>query len=228
MLALEQTKEFHRLDLATQSTIRAIAETKLQSEVEFGKLEENDAKILVAVANTTEENNVGHTTTQMLVVQQLSDQGNQQVPQHLQTRDKVNEAKDDILAHVESATEVSRAEHAATRAEMQRVRHEAENQVRQLREEIHLLKIELEHSVKAIVASVGKITTREQRQMQDTSNAKFNLWVAKEIILKKLLVSPESSWSYGRRLIFHRTSSLYSSLISRKIGSRPWNCDLGS
>ena len=81
------------------------------------------------------------------------------------------------------------AEHNKTREEMNRLKEEAERQVEVLTEEIRQLKIELEASVKTIVASLGKASQREEQKLKDISNAKFNLWVAKELILEKLKVS---------------------------------------
>ena len=56
-------------------------------------------------------------------------------------------------------------------------------------EEIRQLKVELEASVKKIVASMSTVTQKEQQKLKDVSKAKFNLWVAKELILEKLKVS---------------------------------------
>jgi hypothetical protein len=80
------------------------------------------------------------------------------------------------------------AEHNKTREEMNRLREEAERQVEVLTEEIRQLKIDLEASVKSIVASIGTASQKEAQKLKEVSNAKFNLWVAKELILEKLKV----------------------------------------
>jgi hypothetical protein len=71
---------------------------------------------------------------------------------------------------------------------MQRFKEQAETQVANLTEEIRQLKIELEASVKQLATSIGSVTKKKQRQMKEISNAKYALWVAKEIILEKLKV----------------------------------------
>jgi hypothetical protein len=69
---------------------------------------------------------------------------------------------------------------------MNRLKEQAERQIEVLTEEIQQLKIELEASVKTIVASLGTASKKEEQKLKD---AKFNLWVAKELILEKLKVS---------------------------------------
>ena len=81
------------------------------------------------------------------------------------------------------------AEHNKTRGEMNRLREQAERQVEVLTKEIRQLKIELEASVKSIVASIGIALKKEEQKLKDVSNAKFNLWVAKELILEELKAS---------------------------------------
>lgn len=69
---------------------------------------------------------------------------------------------------------------------MTRLNEQAERQVQVLTEEVRLLKIELENSAKAIVASVNTSSKKETERMKEASNSKFNMWVAKELILEKL------------------------------------------
>lgn len=90
---------------------------------------------------------------------------------------------------VELSIDRNVAEHNKTRQEMNRLKEEAERQVEVLTEEIRQLKLELESSVKTIVASIGTASKKESQKLRDISNAKFNLWVAKELILEKLKVS---------------------------------------
>lgn len=89
---------------------------------------------------------------------------------------------------VDLSLERNLAEHERTRNEMKRLKEQAEKQVEVLTEEIRQLKIELEAGVKTIVASIGAASTREAESLKEISNAKFNLWVAKELILEKLKV----------------------------------------
>ena len=72
---------------------------------------------------------------------------------------------------------------------MNRLREQAERQVEVLTKEIRQLKIELEASVKSTVARIGAASKKEEQKLKDVSNAKFNLWVAKELILEKLKAS---------------------------------------
>lgn len=137
----------------------------------------------------------------------------------------------DVLTSINSASEANRAEHEATRAEMERVRKEAEAQVEQLKEEIRLLKLDLAESVKTVVECVGRVSLREQKKLQETSNAKFSLWVAKEIILKKLLVCYMQVSGHkkfvGLTFAF-RISSQCSNSTLRKSGHAQWSLDHGN
>jgi hypothetical protein len=83
-------------------------------------------------------------------------------------------------------TELNQEEQKRTGLEIERIRTEAKDQVKQLTE-IRILKLEISDCVKKVVDSVGKFSAKEQKKLQEHGNAKFNLWVAKEIILKKLL-----------------------------------------
>jgi hypothetical protein len=103
--------------------------------------------------------------------------------------DRVLGAQIGIRMAIEISGDQNLAEHNKTREEMNRLREQAERQVEVLTEEIRQLKIELEASVKAIVTSLGTASKKEGQKLKDTSNAKFNLWVAKELILENLKVS---------------------------------------
>jgi hypothetical protein len=95
----------------------------------------------------------------------------------------------DTRTAIETSIDQNVAEHNKTREEMNRLKEQAERQIEVLTEEIRQLKIELEASVKTIVASLGTASKKEEQKLKDISNAKFNLWVAKELILEKLKVS---------------------------------------
>ena len=64
------------------------------------------------------------------------------------------------------------------------LREQAERQVGVLTEEIRQLKVELEASIKSIIASIGIASKKEEQKLKDVSNAKFNFWVAKDLILE--------------------------------------------
>jgi hypothetical protein len=90
---------------------------------------------------------------------------------------------------VDLTAEQNLLEHNTTREEMNRPKEQAERQVDVLTEEIQLLKIELENSVKAIVASINTASRKETERTKEASDAKVNMWVTKELILEKLKVS---------------------------------------
>jgi hypothetical protein len=100
-----------------------------------------------------------------------------------------NEEHNKLQMAIEISGDKNLAEHIKTREEMNRLREQAERQVEVLTDEIRQLKIELEASVKAIVASLGTASKKEEQKLKDISNAKYNLWVAKELILENLKVS---------------------------------------
>lgn len=111
------------------------------------------------------------------LAQQTSDQSQDQLDAQAITR-----------MAVDLSLERNLAEHERTRDEMKRLKEQAEKQVEAVTEEIRQLKLELEASVKTIVASIGTASTREAERLKEIRNAKFNLWVAKELILEKLKV----------------------------------------
>ena len=91
-------------------------------------------------------------------------------------------------AAVEFSIDQNVAEHDKTRQEMQRIKDQAERQMEQLTEQIRQLKIDLDASVKDMVARMPTASAREQQNLKEITNAKFNLWAALELMLEKLKV----------------------------------------
>jgi len=137
-----------------------------------------------------------HEQTRTITSEAFVSQQKRSTAEHVEIRNDVAEVRTDVISTVEETARINRDEHEATRREMELLRQEAEEQVRQLRDEITLLKLDIEQCIKNAVESVGKVSAKEQRKLQEQSNAKFTLWAAKEIILRKLLVRPLASTDY--------------------------------
>lgn len=186
---LEQAKQLADANSGIQATLERLKEIEQASQQNAEILMQNDDMILMAVKDLATSSKTGNLETQAAVADAALDLADILASNHDQTRDHVVNIGLHIAGAVETASEVNRQQHETTRVEMDRLRIEAEKQARELREEIRLLKVEIEQSVQKVVASVGKVSAREQQRLKESSNAKFNLWVAKEIILKKILVS---------------------------------------
>jgi hypothetical protein len=129
----------------------------------------------------TEQNKDEHETLRSQMADLSQQSGDQS--------DRVLDAQAITRMAVDLSIDRNLAEHNKTREEMNRLKKQAERQVEALTEEIRQLKIELEANVKSIVASIGKASKKEEQKLKDASNAKFNLWVAKEVILENLKAS---------------------------------------
>jgi hypothetical protein len=189
---LEQAAQLADANVGIQAAIERLRQIEQTSQQNAEALMLNDEKILTVVETSAASNKTDHSETRAVVALAAVELREASTSNHDQTRDQITSFGIHVASAVETASEENMKQHEATREEMERVRLETEKQVRELREEIRLLKIGIEQSVQKVVASVGKISAREQQQLRELSNAKFNLWVAKEIMLKKLLVSGTS------------------------------------
>jgi hypothetical protein len=192
------------------------------------------SEVLDTVKESAAQISTESQNTQRIIQATAASQTSEFIAEQTITREEVINTRNTVEISVESLERLNRKEHEVTRAEMEKAKKEAEEQVKKLTEEIRLLKIEIEDCVKKVVASVGKVSESKQKKLQEVSNAKFNLWVAKEIILKKLLVSfspyccsiellrSQNSVLLEYMLIPYRTSLRYSSSTSRRSGNKPW------
>lgn len=159
-------------------------------EVNIRQKQDDNAAIMTSMQDFQDSDVKQHEQTRMKISGSLETQQKQTTTKHLEIRNDVSVARTDIVSSVEETVRANREEHEATRREMERLRHEAEEQVKQLKDEIQQLKLDIEQSIKQAVDSMGKTSPKEQKRLHERSNAKFTLWAAKEIILKKLLVRP--------------------------------------
>lgn len=151
----------------------------------IAQVRESEDVVITIVKDSVQSNLAEHERTR----DELSDAiAAEQKQATVEIKEEVSRAHDETITHLSKMAELNRQEQTETRLEMERIRAEAEEQVKQLTEEIHILKLEIADSVKQVVDSVGKFSAKKQKKLRERSNAKFNLWVAKEIILKKLLV----------------------------------------
>ncbi|KAF2650978.1 ankyrin [Lophiostoma macrostomum CBS 122681] len=182
VLVIQQSERFASLDESTQTMIQTLNSIHTEAQI---NLQEQDERAIALHSHT-----VTVVADHALEIVEGQDALRQQVNSLSVQTDQSSREVLDAQAHANAAAEswMSRnlAEHQRTRDEMQRFKDEAETQVITLTEEIRLLKIELEASVKHIAATIGTVSKKKQREMKEISNAKFALWVAKEIILEKL------------------------------------------
>lgn len=197
---LEQAGQLAEANVGIQAALERLREIEQTSQQNAEALMLNDETILKVVETSAASNNTEHFETRAVVAHAALELQEASASNHDQTREQVASIGIHVASAVETASEENRQQHEGTRVEMERVRLETEKQIRELREEIRLLKIEIEQSVQKVVASVGNASAREQQRLKEWSNAKFNLWVAKEIMLKKLLVSGTSCLGSGQDL----------------------------
>lgn len=185
IMAIQHTAGFASLAEDTKAIIKSLGSIDVDLRDGFNEqtkvLEDMHSHTEAAIQIHKKENKEDHERISANIsdlVQHSSDQS-----------ERVLDAQAITKMAVELSIDRNVAEHNKTRQEMKRLKEEAERQVEVLTEEIRQLKIELEASVKTIVASMGTGSKKESQKLRAISNAKFNLWVAKELILEKLKVS---------------------------------------
>jgi hypothetical protein len=183
--AVQQSQGFTSLAEGTKAVIRSL--DSIDAEV-HNKLETQSQMMTLLHADTessikdqAKQNQDDHNR----LCTQITDLSQKSCDQSAQVLD----AQAITKMAVDLSIERNLTEHNKTREEMNRLEEEAERQVEVLTEEIRQLKIELENSVRTIVASMSTASKKETGRLKEISNAKFNLWVAKELILEKLKVS---------------------------------------
>jgi hypothetical protein len=185
-VAVQQSEGYASLADQTKSIVQSLL--CIDAEIQDGF--DRQHTLLTALHSRTETSMKAHAKQDKDEHNKLSSQIIELSQQSGHQSDRVIGAQIDTRMAVEMSIDQNLAEHNKTREEMNRLKEQAERQVEVLTEEIRQLKIELEASVKSIVASLGTASKKEEQKLKDISNAKFNLWVAKELILEKLKVSP--------------------------------------
>ncbi|KAF2727515.1 hypothetical protein EJ04DRAFT_594771 [Polyplosphaeria fusca] len=107
---------------------------------------------------------------------------------HVKMHESVAELRNDVLESLEKVTDIAVQGKDSSREDLVRLREEAETNINQLKEELRALKVDLEKCIRDAVASAAQASKVEQRGLQEATNARFNLWAAKETILKQLQV----------------------------------------
>ena len=209
-VAVKQEHELKMLDSTTRTLLDRLERAEKVARDHAQILQENDAKIIIVAEQLLQKMSEELGKIHIAVTQSTLDLGHSYTSEHLRTRSVVDAVNMSIISSISSATEVSRQEQIATRAEIESVQRETENQVMQLREEIRQLEIKMEKTVKDAVVPVSGVSSKEQQRLKETRNAKFNLRAAKEIILKTLLVCNQLL-HFAFRISHHRRTSPLSS-----------------
>ncbi|CAN9432139.1 unnamed protein product [Alternaria alternata] len=182
VVALQQSEGYASLADETKSVVQSLAHIDDGMQNGF----ERQHAILDTLHSHTETSIIAHAKQDKEEHKKLSCQIIELSQQSGDQSDRALGAQIDTRTTIEMSIDQNAAEHNKTREEMNRLKEQAERQIDVLTEEIRQLKIELEASVKTIVASLGTASKKEEQKLKDISNAKFNLWVAKELILEKL------------------------------------------
>ncbi|CAI9632192.1 unnamed protein product [Alternaria burnsii] len=182
VVALQQSEGFASLADETKSVIQSLV--RINDKIQNGF--ERQHAILDTLQSRTETSITAYAKQDKEEHEKLSSQITELSQQSGDQSDRALGAQIDTRTAIEMSIDQNIAEHNKTREEMNRLKEQAERQIEVLTEEIRQLKIELEASVKTIVASLGTASKKEEQKLKAISNAKFNLWVAKELILEKL------------------------------------------
>ncbi|CAN9128966.1 unnamed protein product [Alternaria alternata] len=182
VVALQQSEGYASLADETKSVVQSLAH--IDDGIQNGF--ERQHAILDTLHSRTETTIIAHAKQDKEEHEKLSSQIIELSQQSGDQFDRALGAQIVTRTAIETSINQNIAEHNKTREEMNRLKEQAERQIEVLTEEIRQLKIELEASVKTIVASLGTASKKEEQKLKDISNAKFNLWVAKELILEKL------------------------------------------
>ena len=94
----------------------------------------------------------------------------------------------DVICALKRATVSSAKEHEATRLDIERLRIEAEQQASRLRQEIEILKLELEKRILEAVVKNERGNKAEQNRLHELTNATYKVWAAKEVMLADIMV----------------------------------------
>jgi hypothetical protein len=184
LIMLQQSESFASLDESAQRMTQSLNNSHTETQIKLHKQDDHAEALHSHTVTVVSKHALEVIDGQDALLQQVNHISEQT---DLSTREIL-----DAQSHTSAATKgwmnQNLAEHQRTRDEMQRFKEQAETQVANLTEEIRQLKIELEASVKQLATSIGSVTKKKQRQMKEISNAKYALWVAKEIILEKLKV----------------------------------------
>jgi hypothetical protein len=170
-----------------------LLEAKYQTDTKLETLALGQESMTEVVSQLSQTNIAEHTGTKTVISVQIESSELNSAQRHEDASVHADAIHADLSSRVDTASDLNQAEHQATRLEMERIRKEAEAQAEQLKEEIRLLKLDLAESIKALVACVSQVSAKQQKKLQESNNAKFILWAAKEIILKKLLVSIDTT-----------------------------------
>jgi hypothetical protein len=183
-LQAEQLKESDALDEHAKQILDALARSHREIEIQV-----NDQYL--AIRNLRDEN-MAIADTHAIQTHQDHELTRAEIGRlSLSVEERDNNlmiATIDTQDVVELAIDQNAIEHDKTRLEMQHLKEQAERQIEQLTEQIRQLKVDLEASVKEMVSKMATASAREQQNQKDITKAKFNLWVALELMLEKLKV----------------------------------------
>jgi ribosomal protein S15P/S13E len=186
LVALEQSTAFATLDAASKNLVTTL--TAVSGHIENGlktqtsKLVQLHDQTKAAVEDLALQDQHDHEATRAQVAR-LSLSAEERDAQIIIATATNGTA-------IELSLDQNLAEHKKTRQAMQVYKDQAERQIEQLTEQIRQLQIDLKASVKDMVSRMATASPREQQNLKEITNAKYNLWAALELMLEKLKVQP--------------------------------------
>ena len=146
-------------------------------------------EITQAIEDTATKNTKAHKETQEAV---------SKVSTRLsKTSAAVSLLANDVIRELRSAIDDERRSRTETEEGIFRIPYSdhqaAMNQLRELKEEVHMLRTEFRQSLRYISKSVDNVSPEEDDKLRRRSALKGHLWAAKKLVLKSILVSVNAS-----------------------------------
>ena len=200
ILSFRQSEGFASLENATKDLYDAIVHgsatvlVRLEEQTAMidtsisTRVQNSESNVIGAVSDVSQRSNHDHALIQTQISQlQLSSEQQGKDAGAISTQ---------ILDAVMSSDDQSRVESKETRAELTRAWKSAEDQISQLREEVKQLESRLTEAVRQAVSNNGRADDKKQRKLNEQTNILYKLWVAKDLMLQKLLVRTitDSAW----------------------------------
>ena len=203
VLELRQSEGFRRLD----QSAKILIDTLLQSSTAVELMIEQQSAIIHTNVTSAAQSTQDRVVEVIDVASRQSQQGFIGVQSQLaQLRDldaeanlKAQEGHDTALNAIAKSDENGRRQLEDTTAELTRQWQSAEQQIAQLRAEIMQLEVRLSAAVREAVANGGKPQDKKQKKLNEETNLLYKIWVAKDVMLQKLMVRQSSS--PGSRLL---------------------------
>ncbi|OIW22522.1 hypothetical protein CONLIGDRAFT_650532 [Coniochaeta ligniaria NRRL 30616] len=176
---LQQGQHYATLDASIRTGIDRTNGLAEQIRQNGDAIDNGSGKIVKAVERSATDSREDHKKTQCAI---------EEVSTRFQGHsDEIRLLARNVIDDLKSALQENRQQHADTLMALVTSRQEGLKQTQELKEEIRELKTQVEESFQQIVISVGHVSLEEELELKNARNAKYSLWLAKEIVLSKIL-----------------------------------------